>query len=87
MPKCPHCKKDIETLDHWQAGVNTYDFWVEDGDPEYQHQEFNAADGDEQAYDCPECGQEIAHDEADAIGFFEGDKNGSGSSKNNVQTK
>ncbi len=67
---CPKCGKKIYYLDYAQTGTNTYEATPTDYDEfEYETDEFYPDDNGE-IYTCPECGEELAYNEEDALALF-----------------
>ena len=71
MPKCPKCNAEIEILNNYVSGENRFDFWVEDGESQTQHEDW-IADDKINNFECPDCHKVLFTDGDDAISFLEG---------------
>lgn len=53
---CPHCKADVDYLNHYQTGTVDFIFYIQSG--EYEQREFSP-DSETSIFACPECSEEI----------------------------
>jgi hypothetical protein len=70
MAKCPKCNKEIEYLEFYadQKCIFSLDY---QGKPDYEEVPDFSTDVH---YDCPECLEEVATEESDAIDILNGDE-------------
>lgn len=69
--ECPNCHKEIDTLRHFQTGEMSYKFWVQNGLPYYEQDEFNE-DNKMIEWECPECHKVVAKTEEQATNILKG---------------
>lgn len=71
MAKCPICESDIDHLIcYWSVDEKQYFELDSQGGPDYEHIDYIPRDDDDTEYICPECGNDLAHNERDAIKFL-----------------
>lgn len=69
MAKCPHCKKEIESVTELQDVTILYEMTVnENGLINYN--EFDSTCGDHLCYQCPECGEDLDFINEDEVADF-----------------
>jgi len=56
---CPHCKAEVDTLNHYQSGTVDFKFYIASG--HYEQTEFSP-DSETSVFECPECSNEINQD-------------------------
>lgn len=71
MFKCPKCGGESEHLKHWQESSVSYDFTIDkDGSGIYNQSEIIG--GEDNSWECPECGEELCRTEEEAIELLGG---------------
>lgn len=74
MPKCPHCKEDIESLICYSDEIIKFNTYLIGNKEQYlQYEEIDAIPkGSRDEFCCPECEEPIAHGHIDAKEFLLG---------------
>ena len=73
MAVCPKCQQPIDRLDNWAKVWAKYPMRVVDGEACYNAVELGeGVEPPVQYWACPECGEAIAFEEADAVAFLSG---------------
>lgn len=63
---CEHCNEPLrDNIGYSQTGEMTYKIYSQNGEIEYEQDEFSAEDGG--IYYCQNCGQEITNSEKEII--------------------
>lgn len=69
MAKCPHCKKEIESVIELND-ITTYDEMTVDDDGRINYCEEDTTDKDHVCYQCPECEAELDFENEDQVADF-----------------
>jgi C4-type Zn-finger protein len=69
--KCPICGAEIDTLNYYLKGENSYVFYIDNScGVHYDSPDFIVNEMEEEEYECPECNAVIAHTEEEAINIL-----------------
>ena len=76
MAKCPHCKKEIDSVTELQDVTEFYKCELvksTNGNPYLDYNHKDSTDGYHDSYQCPECGEDIdLRSEDEVIKFLQG---------------
>lgn len=68
MPKCPHCKEEINIVNERKTVTEFYECTIRDG--KLTNEYYDNTEADHDGYECPECFEDLAFENDDQVADF-----------------
>lgn len=75
MATCPECNQEISYLRNFSKVWQEFKLFItEDGDEDFEDADNLISCGDQDDFECPECGRVLFRDFQEAVGFLKGEQ-------------